>query len=128
MAFAPPPLSSSVRHPQILDLRRLRLSKAELRARFRELRGLVITWDPIGVMADPDWPRDEYECVVGPLLCQLEAEAPMEEIAVFLHRKFTDSFGLDVSRASARAWAKEAMSWYGQRWRGTELIPRGDAE
>jgi hypothetical protein len=104
----------------------LRLSRAELRARFRELRNLVNTWDPIGVMADPDWPRDEYECVVGPLLHRLEKEVPMEEIGAFLHDEFTDHFGLDVSRATAMARAEAAVSWYVQRWRETERIPRGD--
>jgi len=104
----------------------LRLNRAELRVRFRELRDLVNAWDPIGVMADPDWPRDEYECVVGPLLRQLEEEAPVKEIAAFLHHEFTDHFGLNVSRKSTRAWAEAAVNWYAQRWSGTESIPRGD--
>jgi hypothetical protein len=95
----------------------LRLSRAELRARFRELRDLVNTWDPIGVMADPEWPRDEYECVVGPLLRQLEEGAPVNEITGFLYHEFTDHFGLDVSRASTMVWAEEAVSWFARRWR-----------
>jgi hypothetical protein len=26
---------------------------------------LVADWDPIGVMDDPEWPRDEYDSYVG---------------------------------------------------------------
>lgn len=26
---------------------------------------LIHDWDPIGVMDDPDWPRDEYDAYIG---------------------------------------------------------------
>ncbi|SFL20730.1 hypothetical protein SAMN04487938_3674 [Lysobacter sp. cf310] len=26
---------------------------------------LIEHWDPIGVMSDPDWPRDEYDSYIG---------------------------------------------------------------
>jgi hypothetical protein len=30
------------------------------------IRGILVSdWDPIGVMDDPDWPRDEYDGYIG---------------------------------------------------------------
>jgi hypothetical protein len=51
------------------------LSKRELRQRFSQLNALMCDWDPIGVMDDPNWPRDEYDCLVGPLLTLLQSGA-----------------------------------------------------
>ena len=48
------------------------LSKEQSRVRWAELRRLLCEWDPIGVMDDPEWPRDEYDCMIGPVLRLLE--------------------------------------------------------
>ena len=101
----------------------MRLSREELRARFRELRDLVNQWDPIGVFEEPDWPRDEYECVVGPLLRQVESRAPVEEIAQSLHAEFTGHFGLDIPLDTCRRWAIESAAWYSLRWPHTGPLP-----
>jgi hypothetical protein len=101
----------------------MRLSRAELRQRFRGLRDLVNTWDPIGVFADPDWPRDEYASVVGPLLRQLEANAPRADIAEYLYREFTGHFGLVLSRRHTDEWALQALQYYSSQWPGSEAIP-----
>src|SRR5206468_6841739 len=57
------------------------LSKQELRQRFSQLNALMCEWDPIEVMTDPNWPRDEYECLVGPLLTLLQSGASDAQIA-----------------------------------------------
>jgi hypothetical protein len=101
----------------------MRLSKSDLRSRTRELRDLVNSWDPIGVMADPDWPRDEYDCLVSPLLRNLEAQASAESIAATLHAELTGHFGLDTSLEQCRAWARDAIGWYASRWPGSEPLP-----
>jgi len=74
----------------------MRSSKVELRERYRELRELVNRWDPIGVMDDPEWPRDEYECLVGPVLRRLEEGAPVSALAAFPRGELTDHFGLST--------------------------------
>ena len=43
---------------------------------------LVNDWDPIGVMDDPDWPRDEYDSYIG----QIHAFLERGESAEFLAR------------------------------------------
>jgi hypothetical protein len=96
----------------------MRLSKVELRERSRELRELVNRWDPIGVMDDPEWPRDEYECLVGPVLRRLEEDAPVSEIATFLQGELTDHFGLSTPDQDVENWAREARQWYETRWAG----------
>ena len=35
----------------------------EVRRAIRKV--FVEVWDPIGVMSDPDWPRDEYDGYIG---------------------------------------------------------------
>ena len=41
------------------------LSKEQSRERWAGIRALFCQWDPIGVMDDSEWPRDEYDCMWG---------------------------------------------------------------
>jgi hypothetical protein len=104
----------------------MRLSRVQLRERYAELRDVVNRWDPIGVMDDQTWPRDEYDCLVGPLLRRLEEGAPISALASFLQAEFTDRFGLSISGEHVNRWAREARHWYDARWPATESTPRGD--
>ena len=51
----------------------------EIAAAIRQV--LVHDWDPIGVMDDPDWPRDEYDSYVGEIHGFLERGESIEFIA-----------------------------------------------
>jgi hypothetical protein len=42
---------------------------------------LVNDWDPIGVMSDPDWPRDEYDSYIGQIHSFLERGESAEFLA-----------------------------------------------
>jgi hypothetical protein len=42
---------------------------------------LVRDWDPIGVMDDHDWPRDEYDSYIGEIYRYLARGEPVEFIA-----------------------------------------------
>jgi hypothetical protein len=61
------------------------ISKEQSRERWSGLRQLFCEWDPIGVMDDPEWPRDDYDCMVGPSLRMLEAGASAADIADYLY-------------------------------------------
>jgi hypothetical protein len=50
---------------------------------------LFCEWDPIWVMDDPEWPRDEYDCMVGPCLRLLEEGAPEGQIEDYLFWQIT---------------------------------------
>ena len=104
----------------------VRLSRAELRLRFRELRALLDAWDPIGVLDDPDWPRGEYECLVGPVLRMLESGASAAALADFLRAEVRDHFGVDPAWRPPEPVAEGLVTWYRARWPGSEAVPRGD--
>ena len=96
-----------------------RLSKQQSRKRWAEIRQLVCEWDPIGVMDDPKCPRDEYDCLLSPLLRRLESGTPEEEIAAFLRREIEEHFGLDPKHYDFPLVAKKLHTWYSKNWPST---------
>jgi hypothetical protein len=75
-----------------------------------ELRDLLLDWDPIGIAEV--CPRDEYDCVIGPLLCMLERNATEREIAGFLESKVQDHFGLKPVSPREAALAADLKVWF----------------
>lgn len=95
------------------------LTRQEVRQRSSQLRALICEWDPIGVMDDPDWPRDEYDCLVGPLLTLLQSGATSAAIADHLRKELVEHFGLspehyDFLRVAGRIW-----KWFDRAWRNS---------
>ena len=88
------------------------MSKEQSRDRWFGLRHLFCEWDPIGVMDDPEWPRDEYDCMVGPSLRMLEAGASAGEIADYLHRETTEHFGLKGDLSNCAEFAARLKAWF----------------
>jgi hypothetical protein len=93
------------------------LTKRELRERSSQLRALICEWDPIGVMDDPDWPRDEYDCLVGPLLTLLQSGAADDSIAGYLRKEIVEHFGLSPDAYDLLAVAWRFRAWFDQGWR-----------
>jgi len=93
-----------------------RLSKQQSRQRWAELRTLVCEWDPIGVMADPDWPRDEYDCLVGPILSHLERGASQDELVAYLKHEIEHHFGLEPEYYDFPAFASKLSNWHRDSW------------
>jgi len=58
-----------------------KLDKQALRQRGQQLRALLNEWDPIGV--GPDGPKDEYDCLLWPVMRQLEAMPLRKSSAAF---------------------------------------------
>ncbi len=92
------------------------LSKEQSRARWRELQDLVWSWGPIGVSDIPDWPRDEYNCLVDPTMRMLERNAMSDESAAALLTTVRDHIGLALDPAEVVQFAAKAKAWYGERW------------
>ncbi|MDZ4323780.1 MAG: hypothetical protein U1A73_01965 [Pseudomonas sp.] len=88
------------------------LSKREIRERMAQLRALMCEWDPIGVMSDPDWPRDEYDCLVAPLLTLLAQGATEDEIAAYLRKEITEHFGLSPDHYDFATVAERVRRWF----------------
>jgi hypothetical protein len=94
----------------------MRLTKAQLHERLELLRDLAFNEDPAGlfpIMAEA--PRDEYDCLVGPLLSLLERGASEHEIAKFLESTLKDHFGV-ADTSYARAFARRVKSSYDDKW------------
>ena len=63
---------------------------------------LVQHWDPIGVMDDPSWPRDEYDAYTGPIASALERGDSADLIAEYLGKIEEERMGLPPVERSAR--------------------------
>ena len=63
---------------------------------------LVEDWDPIGVMHDPEWPRDEYDAYIGDVHGFLERGESVEFIARHLCFIEDKKMGLGAPPESAR--------------------------
>jgi hypothetical protein len=74
-------------------------------------------WDPIGVMSEPAWPRDEYDCLVGPLLTLLVSGASEEEIARYLRKEIDEHFGLAPDNYGFTEVARRLRGWFDRGWR-----------
>lgn len=101
------------------------LTKEESRRRWAELRALVCEWDPIGVMEDPDWPRDEYDGMLGPLLRLLESGASESDIACHLRTEITEHFGLSAQHYDFAATAAKIRSWFLETWASRQMNGNG---
>ena len=95
----------------------MELTKQEVRECWSQLRELMCDWDPIGVMDNPEAPRDEYDCLVGPLLTQLASSASESDIANYLRDEIVHHFGLSPADYDFTAVAKRVKTWYDQSWR-----------
>ena len=55
------------------------------------IRAILVTeWDPIGVMNDPEWPRDEYDAYIGEIykfLARGESEGFIARHLCFIEEK-----------------------------------------
>jgi hypothetical protein len=93
------------------------LTKQELRHRRSQLGELMCEWDPIGIMGNPDAPRDEYDCLLGPLLTRLQSSAPEVDIAGYLRDEIVSHFGLSSEHYDFHAVAKRVQAWFHHGWR-----------
>ncbi|GHD82683.1 hypothetical protein ACFQL8_36595 [Streptomyces goshikiensis] len=73
------------------------------------LRHLLNEWDPIGVA---DVVKDEYDCMLAPLLQRLRGGAGQSDIGDFLRHELEDHFGLDPLGLRPEAMAARVVSWW----------------
>ena len=86
-----------------MDVRYPLMPKEESREVRRAIRRVFIeVWDPIGVMAYPDWPRDEYDGYIGRVFDLLVLGGSDKDIIEHLYWA-VGRMGMDSSRASLEA-------------------------
>jgi hypothetical protein len=78
-----------------------------------ELRYLLNRWDPIGVYDESlDFPPDEYDCLLGPLLTRIGRHDSRAELSEYLWREAEGHFGLDPDRCGTDGFADRLLAWY----------------
>ena len=77
-----------------------------------ELRELLLRWDPIGVVREPDWPQDEYDAFLEPIAERLRQGAGEAEMTEFLERAVREHLGLEPDREREAAAACRLVDWY----------------
>ncbi|MGW5261533.1 hypothetical protein ACWEQG_11180 [Microbispora sp. NPDC004025] len=78
-----------------------------------ELRFLLNRWDPIGVYDEElNFPPDEYDCLIGPLLKRLSSGADVAGISEYLWYEVEEHFGLDPESRGTDAFAAKLVFWY----------------
>lgn len=87
-------------------------SRWDMRPILAALRPIMFRWDAIGLVEE--FPEDEYDCVVFPVLRQLQNGADVDELAAWLGDFAKDHFGVISSPKADRRAAAELMRW----WRG----------
>ena len=76
-----------------------------------ELRALLLRWDPIGVVNEPNWPQDEYDALLDPLAERLRAGATEQELTAFLESAVREHLGLEPDREREAGLARELAGW-----------------
>ena len=77
-----------------------------------ELRELLLRWDPIGVVREPDWPQDEYDAFIEPIRERLRQGAGEAELTGFLEGAVREHLGLEPDREREAALARELVQWW----------------
>jgi hypothetical protein len=77
-----------------------------------ELRELLLRWDPIGVVREPDWPQDEYDAFIDPITERLREGAGEAELTEFLEGAVREHLGLEPNHEREAALARELVRWW----------------
>lgn len=89
------------------------LSLESLSALQGELRYLLNRWDPIGIYDEAlDFPSDEYDCLLGPLLVRLTRGDGRPAFTEYLWHEVEDHCGLDPVRCGTDQFADQLLAWY----------------
>lgn len=78
-----------------------------------ELRYLLNRWDPIGVYDESmNFPPDEYDCMIGPLLGRLAGGDSRVDLSEYLWCEIESYFGLGPVLVGTGAFADCLLAWF----------------
>lgn len=89
-------------------------NKHRTRESQRQLRVLLMEWDPIGVADTPE-AADEYDCMFSPLLHRLHDGLSEKEIHDWVAGEVAGHFGLRSDRDREDRVISRISSWWRQR-------------
>jgi len=85
-----------------------------------ELRYLLNRWDPIGIYDEAlNFPPDEYDCLIAPLLTRLARHDNRASLSENLWYEMEDHFGLDPVRCGTDHFADKLLTWYAAKYRSS---------
>ena len=88
------------------------MDRQKLRRELRAVEGKLREWDPIGVLSDPTWPRDEYDSYAPQVLGLLQSGATVNVLADHLNNIATLSMGLRARPDNESAFAEGLLKWW----------------
>jgi hypothetical protein len=59
-----------------------------------------------------DFPANEYDCLLGPLLTRLARSDSRASLSEYLWHEAEDHFGLDPVRCGTDKFADQLLAWY----------------
>lgn len=77
-----------------------------------ELVNLLNEWDPIGVEPKHGGPKDEYNCLLNPILDLLSEGTNDREFSNFLLQELKDHFGIHSQSKNRAIFAKKVLNWW----------------
>ncbi len=81
-------------------------------------------WDPIGVLKDPRWPRDEYDSYAAPLVRMLDAGVPRRKIVNWMSRLVTHEMGLGYANRKHTTQCAQELIDFWREWKSDPAPPR----
>ena len=84
------------------------LTRSATPSDWRQLGELLWKWDPLGI--EP--PRDEYDCLVPPVLRALEQGEKEEAVAAVLAQKLQQHFDATVDSSEIVRFAAGTVKWF----------------
>jgi hypothetical protein len=89
-------------------------NKERIRDSQRQIRGLLMDWDPIGVAGVPE-AADEYDCMIGPLMHLLHDGAGQAEVQQWITNEVTEHFGMKSDPRGEAQLADTLIDWWSRR-------------
>ncbi len=89
-----------------------RTAKAQYRKQLNGLRDLWNAFDPIGVMDDPDWPRDACDRYLPKTLQLLNSRSGTLTLARTIEDTARDEMHMPVSHEAAIDFSRKLEAWF----------------
>ena len=89
-------------------------NRARTRESWRQVRGLLMEWDLVGVAGIPE-AADEYDCMISPLLHRLFEGADTHSLADWISRERASHFGPGPDDAQDMRLAESLTAWWERR-------------
>jgi hypothetical protein len=77
---------------------------------------LLRAWDPIGVLDDPDWPKDEYDGYSATIVRMLDAGISEKELYAFMKRIVTQHMEISCDRKKTKQVAHDLVEFW-KEWK-----------